>query len=106
MATPMTTSLSAVGISAVVPLDLNVTPINVGLAVTFSNGAVLTYTVEHTYNKITDQESIDTAIWFPFLSNLEASADGFYAYPVVAVRFRITSYTTGTATLRVVQAGI
>jgi len=106
MATPMTTSLSSTGISQVVPLDLNITPINVGLAVTFSPGAVMTYTVEHTYNKITDQASIAAATWFPFLSNVQTSADGFYAYPVVAVRFRVTAYTSGTATLRVVQAGI
>jgi len=105
MARPMTTTLSEVGVSTALPIDLNVTPVNVSLAVTLSPGAVLTYTIEHTYDEIVSSDPTPDAIWFPFITNVDKNSDGFYAYPVIAVRIKITSYTSGVATLRVVQAG-
>jgi hypothetical protein len=35
-----------------------------------------------------------------------ASANGNYAFPVRAIRLNVTAYTSGSATLTLVQAGV
>jgi hypothetical protein len=69
----------------------------------------MTYTVEHTFSDPFDSGfSAATATWFPNtgLSAKTASSDGNYAYPVRAVRLTITAYTSGTATMTLLQAGM
>ena len=106
---PVVVSVGALGSSAVVPLDHYKQPFNVGVGVVLSAGATLTYTVEHTFNDPFDSSfSAATATWFPNtgLSAKTASSDGNYAYPVRAVRLTITAYTSGTATMTLIQAGM
>lgn len=95
--------------SAPIPLDHYQGPFNVGIGVSLSSGATLTYSVEHTFDDITDP-SFDaaTATWYAnsSLGSKSASLDGNYAFPVTAVRLNVTAYTDGTATMTVIQAGM
>ena len=82
---------------------------NISVSVALSAGAVLTYTVEHTFDDPL-KEGFDpaTAVWFPnaTLAAQTANGDGNYAFPVTAIRLNVTSYTSGTATLTIIQAGV
>lgn len=88
-----------------IPLDKYANPINVGLVVVVSGGAI-TYSVEHTFD---DVFSVDfnpaTAEWIthPILDGLSATQDSNYAFPPEACRL-ITTAGAGTAALTVVQA--
>jgi hypothetical protein len=106
MARQAQTTLDAVGSSVTVGVNINVTPVNVAVAVLLSDGATLTYNVEHTYNDIWTEGNTDPVVWFPFIENQTANSDGYYAFPVAGIRLRITQHTSGSATLRVLQAGI
>lgn len=106
---PSTKTLSAVGASEPIPLDHYRGPFNVGVGVVLSAGATLTYTVEHTFDDVFAPDfNPATAAWFPNagLSARTASLDGNYAFPVMAVRLRISAYTSGSATMTVLQAGV
>lgn len=95
--------------SAPVPMDTYANPFNAGLAVVLSAGASLTYTVQHTFDDIF-APGFDpaNATWFPHASLVTktASSDGNYSFPVTATRLNVTIYTSGTATLTVVQSGM
>lgn len=106
MARLISVSLNSATSTAPIPLNTNITPVNISLAVELSPGAVLTYTVEHTYDPIATTNDLQNLVWFPFLSNQTTNNDGYYAFPVVAVRLIISAYSSGTATLRILQAGI
>jgi hypothetical protein len=55
---PVTYTLSAAGAGLWIPLDYISTPFNVGIGVTLTPGAVLTYTVEHTFDDLFDRLQI------------------------------------------------
>jgi hypothetical protein len=89
-------------------LDNRQAPFNVGLAVVLSSGASLTYSVEHTFDDVFSPSfNPATAKWFSHavLASKTESLDGNYAYPVMAVRLNVTSYTGGSATMTVIQSG-
>lgn len=106
---PIRVSVGSATTSAVIPMDQYISPFNVGLSVNLSAGAGLTYTVEHTFDDVYSP-TFDpaTAKWYSHatLASKTSSADGNYAYPVSAIRLNVTPYTSGTATLNVLQAGI
>ena len=105
---PIRVTVGSATSSAPIPLDHYQHPFNVGVAVVLSAGATLTYTVEHTFDDVFDK-GFDpaTASWFANsgLTAKTASLDGNYAFPVTAVRLRVSSYTGGTATMTLIQAG-
>lgn len=105
---PSRVTVGAVASSPPIPLDTYRGPFNVGIGVVLSAGATLTYTVEHTFDDVFAQ-GFDpaTATWFANsgLTARTASLDGNYAFPVTAVRLRVSSHTEGTATMTVIQAG-
>jgi hypothetical protein len=105
MARLTSVNLSGVGIANPILINVNINPVNISLAVELSNGAVLTYSVEHTYGPTSTLADIQNAVWFPFFEDQTATSDGYYAFPVTAVRLKITAYTSGTATLRLLQTG-
>jgi hypothetical protein len=105
MARIMSTTLASVGSSKPLTINLNVIPINVGVAVLVSAGSVLTYNVEHMYQDILTRVP-DEEFWFQFLTGETTTQDGYYGYPITAVRLTLTSYTSGSATLQVIQAGV
>lgn len=90
------------GSSAIIPMNLDSTPFNVGFGVTITGTP--TYTVQHTFDNPWTTES---PVWFshPTVVDEDANADGNYAFPVAAIKVVVTS-ETGTATLTVIQAGI
>jgi len=106
MARQVDTKISEVGASSTIGVNINLTPVNVGVAVILSDGATMTYTVEHTYNDIWSAHDAQDVVWFPFIENQTGNSDGYYAFPIAGIRVRVTQYTSGTATLRVLQAGI
>ena len=105
MKSPITVTVSAAGSSRWVPVDYKQTPFNIGMGVKLSAGANLTYTVEHTFDDI--QDSSVTPVAFPNsgLTARTANDDGNYAFPVKAIRLTVDAYTTGSATLLIVQGG-
>jgi hypothetical protein len=106
MARQIDVTIDGVGASNTIGVDINLTPVNVAVAVMLSDGATLKYTVEHTYNDLWSQHDPDKIVWFPFIENQTGNSDGYYAYPISGVRVRVTEHTSGSATLRVLQAGI
>lgn len=97
-------STSGVSISAVLPVNLNVTPINIGLAIVVTGSA--TYNVEHTYD---DPYSATAPVtWFtcPNLAAAQTTTkDTFYSTPIRALRINQTAGAGSTATT-VIQAGL
>jgi len=108
MARPIRVTVGSQTTSVTIPLDNHQDPFNVGLAVVLSAGATLTYTVQHTFDDVF-ASAFDpaTATWFPHatLVSKTASSDGNYAYPVMATRLNVTAWTSGNATMTVIQAG-
>jgi hypothetical protein len=84
-------------------------PFNLGIGVALSAGSTLTYSVQHTFD---DVQAVGfnpaTAVWYDHatLTAKTTSSDGNYAYPVTAVRLNVTAYTSGSATMTVIQAGV
>lgn len=84
-------------------------PFNVGIGVSLSAGAGLTYTVEYTYDDVFSSTfNPTTATWYAVsaLSAKTASLDGTVTSPFTAVRLRVSAYTSGSATMTVIQAGM
>jgi hypothetical protein len=108
MARPVRQTATAAGaLSPVILNNLNGSPFNVGLGVALSAGAVLTYTVEHTFDDVFAAGfNPATATWYPntTLTAQTVSKDSNYAYPVTAVRLNVTAWTSGTAAFTVIQA--
>ena len=96
-------SQTGVGSSAIIPMNLDSTPFNVGFGVV-STGTV-TYTVQHTFD---NPWTTANPTWFnhPTVDGIiSTNADGNYAFPVAAIKVVVTS-GAGTAQLTVIQAGI
>jgi hypothetical protein len=107
MPRPIRKTLSAAGSTTPIPVDLYpYTAISV--AVILAASSTLTYTVEHTYDDVFAQ-GFDpaTATWFPNadLAGDTANGESRYLSPVTAIRLRISSYSSGSATIVVLQTG-
>lgn len=98
---PTTVTRSAAGTSAWIPLDYKQNPFNVGLGLVISG--TNTTDVEHTFDDIYDSSVTPTAFKHSTLVSKTANADGNYAFPIRAVRLNVTAYTSGSATLTILQ---
>ena len=96
-----TVSKTGVGSSSALVMNTNVSPFNVGFGVVVSG--TVNYTVQHTF----DDPATGFSTWFshPTVASQAANADGNYAFPVTGIKVLVNS-GTGTATLKLVQAGI
>lgn len=96
-----TVSKTGVGSSSSLVMNTNVTPFNVGFGVIVSG--TVDYTVQHTF----DDPASGFSTWFshPTVAGQVANADGNYAFPVTGIKVLVNS-GSGTATLKLVQAGI
>jgi hypothetical protein len=94
-------SQTAAGSTTPFVMNTNATPFNVGFGVVVSG--TVNYTVQHTF----DDPSVGFTTWFPHptIASQAANADGNYAFPVTGIRLTVNS-GGGTATLKLVQAGI
>lgn len=102
------TELTQVGAgnSNPIPLDYDRNPFNVGFGCTVT-GTVSDYTIEHTFDNIQAPGYVAASgRWFPHpaVVNQSSSQDGTYAFPVSAIRIKITT-GTGSVLLQVKQAG-
>ena len=96
-----TVSQTGVGSSNNIVINTNVTPVNVGFGVIVSG--TVTYTVQHTF----DDPATGFSTWFshPTVVDETTNQDGNYAFPVTGVKLLVTA-GSGTATLKLIQAGI
>lgn len=96
-----TVSKTGVGSSNALVMNTNVTPFNVGFGVIVSG--TVDYTVQHTF----DDPAVGFSTWFshPTIAGETTNQDGNYAFPVTGIKLLVNS-GSGTATLKLVQAGI
>lgn len=96
-----TVSKTGVGSSSAIVMNTNVTPFNVGFGVIVSG--TVDYTVQHTF----DDPAVGFSTWFshPTVAGESTNQDGNYAFPVTGIKVLVNS-GDGTATLKLVQAGI
>ena len=96
-----TVSKTGTGSSSALVMNTNVSPFNVGFGVEVTG--TVNYTVQHTF----DDPAVGFSTWFshPTVASQSANADGNYAFPVTGVKVLVNS-GSGTATLKLVQAGI
>lgn len=95
------------------PLCSWANPATVALGVRLSTGAVLTYTVQHTFDDVQDLQNIvdgGTGLGIFSLNHEElasktASDDGNYAFIPTATRLHFDAFTSGTAYFTVIQSG-
>jgi hypothetical protein len=99
---PQVVTVSSQTTSAPIPMDWTQDPFAVGIGVVVSG--TLTYSVEHTFDDILNGA---TANWFPHstIAAQTTSKDGNYAFPVTAIRLNVTAFTSGSATLNLLQGG-
>ena len=98
---PQVISKAASGTTAWIPVDYKQSPFNVGMGLVISG--TLTADVEHTFDDPYDSTITPTAFKNSTLVSKTSSADGNYAFPVRAIRLNVTAYTSGTATLTILQ---
>jgi hypothetical protein len=106
MMKPINVSQTGSGSTDPVPLNLNVNPFNVSMAVVVTG--TVNYTVQYTFDDVW-ASSYDpaTGTWFSHasLAGQTTSQTGNFAFPVAAVRLTVNS-GSGTAAMTVIQAGI
>lgn len=107
---PIRKTVSAVASSDPIPMDLYANPFNATVSVTLSSGAALVYVGEYTTDDIQAAGYDPNAVssnWEPItgVAGTNASSDGNVAFPVTAIRLDVTGYTSGTATITVIQSG-
>lgn len=95
--------LSQTGSGSTDPIvvNTNTNPTNIGFGVIVSG--VVNYTVQHTF----DDPAVGFTTWFPHptVASKITNFDGNYAFPVTGIRLTVNS-GAGTATLKLIQAGI
>ena len=96
-----TVSKTGIGSSSALVMNTNVTPFNVGFGVIVSG--TVDYTVQHTF----DDPAVGFSTWFSHstITGETTNQDGNYAFPVTGIKVLVNS-GDGTATLKLVQAGI
>lgn len=104
----VTASAGGTTYSKVYVVDTYANPANIALGIT-STGSAL-YTVEHTFADpfTVNLNTPTTATWISSDSILSATgnSDGNYAFPPSAIRLALSSATSATATINIIQAGI
>jgi hypothetical protein len=90
-------------------LDTSRSVFAVSLAVEVSSGATLNYTVHHCFNSDPNNSGSTTVTSFNHddgdLVSATANQNSNYIVPVSAIRVHLNSWTSGTVTLKMIQAG-
>ena len=96
-----TVSQTGAGSTSALEVNTNISPVNIGFGVIVSG--TVNYTIQHTF----DDPAVGFTTWFPHptIASQAANADGNYAFPVTGIRLTVNS-GGGTATLKLIQAGI
>ena len=93
-------TVSSATSSAWIPCDTLQPNFKIALGLEISGSG--TYKVQHTFDNI-QTDSNPTAFDHSVLSGIVASTDSNYAFPVRAVRLTCTAYSSGSATLHIIQ---
>lgn len=105
---PIRQTVTGVGQTPPIPLDMNLNPFSVSLGVVLNNDPGVTYTVEYTESDVwAEGYDPDMDTWIPLDGQEDAVANSntFLVSPVTAVRMRVTAETApgDAATLTVLQ---
>lgn len=106
---PIRKTLSSATSTLPLPLNIHADSFEISLGVVLSAGASLTYTVEYTLDDVFDNSfNAATANWTPVvgMGSQTTGTQGNIVFPVTAVRLRVSEFTSGSATLTVIQSGI
>lgn len=106
---PIRKTLTSATSTAPIPLNIHADSFEVSLTAAVAAGSSLTYTVEYTVDDVFDNAfNPATATWFPVtgMSAQTASTTGNITFPVTAVRLRVSTFTSGSVTLTLIQSGI
>lgn len=101
---PQSVTVSSQAASAWIPVDYKQTPFNATVSVVVSG--TLTYTVEYTTDNVlagatpTAFNAEDTT-----LVGATTSQAGAVTSPVMALRLNVTAFTSGSATMTIIQGG-
>ena len=109
---PITKTVSSMALSDPIRVDWRGGGSNFNLtaAVVISAGAVLTYNVEYSVDDpqtFTDKADYNaTGTWFDVtgLAALSANATAQVDFPIQGIRLNVTAFTSGSATLTVLQS--
>ena len=103
---PVYLTVTGIGVSAPVPMDIKKAAFNVGVACVILSGTA-TFTLQHTYDDITVPGwNPATANWFnnSNISNATVSTDTNYlGKPVRAIRLNVTASSGGSVQLQIIQ---
>ena len=102
---PVNLSITGATTSAVCPMDIYVTPANIGLNCVVTG--TVSYTVQYTFDDVfADGYSAASGNWtnHPTLSAQSVTKAGNIAYPIRGLR--ITQSGTGTTVWQIIEAGI
>jgi hypothetical protein len=83
-----------------IPLNIQQQDFKVSLGLEITGTG--TYKVEHTFDNIQTDAS-PTAFPHSVLTAITSNTDSNYSFPVRAVRLTCTSWTSGSATLKIIQ---
>lgn len=105
---PIRLTVTGVGQTVPVPLDMNLNPFSVSIGVVLNNTPGVTYTVEYTLSNVWAEDyDPDTDTWIALdgMEDAVAGANTFLVSPVTAVRMRVTAETApgDAATLTILQ---
>lgn len=98
---PMRVTVSSATTSSPLPVDFKQSPVNIGIGVVVTG--TCTYSVQHTFDDIFDPLVTPTWLDNATLAAATTNQSGNYAFPVRAVRLNVTAWTSGTATMTVIQ---
>lgn len=98
---PQSVTLSSVTTSVTIPLDRSANPFSVGLVIEVTG--TNTSKVQYTFDNVWD--STVTPVWkdHTTLTGITTTTDGNIAFNCTAVRLNMTAFTSGSATLVVIQ---
>lgn len=103
MPRPTSVSVSSQAASAWIPVNYKQSPFNIGMGVVLTDTPTLTYSVQHTFDDVQDENATLTPFNNEGMDAKAANEDGNYAFPVRAIRLNVTAWTAGTATLTIIQ---
>ena len=100
-------TLSSATSSNPLPVDYRAQVFNIGIGCAISSGAVLTYSIQYTFDDVyASGYDPSTGNWFTHsvLTGRTTNADSSITSPVTAVRLTVSAYTGGSVTAVFLQS--
>ncbi len=104
--TIVVTAAQGTTVSDWIPLDIHVTPFNVGFGVVIDNSGAAVFRVEHTFDNILDPDVTPDVFVHEDVSANNGNVDGNFAFGIRAMRLAVQTVSAATTVaLKVVQVG-